>query len=125
MNTSTKGLLLSLALAAAPPLFAASPYDTQPAAPSTSAPSAATGASASAAASSLVDLNSATETQLQTLPGLNARDAKAIVNYRAKNGNFKSTDDLKNVPGFNAKKVDAIKTQVSVGGAASSPMDQK
>lgn len=123
MNASTKAMLLSLVLAAAPPLFAASPYDSQP---STSSPSAATAASASSsAASSLVDLNSATETQLQTLPGLNARDAKAIVNYRTKNGAFKSIDDLKSVPGFNAKKVDAIKTQVSVTGAASSSMDQK
>jgi competence protein ComEA len=115
MNTFTKGSLLSLAFVAAP-LFAASPYDTQ----STTTPSAA---SSPASAAAQVDLNSATQAQLQTLPGLNARDATAIVNYRSKNGSFKTVDDLKNVPGFNAKKVAAIKSQVSVSGAAST-MDQ-
>jgi competence protein ComEA len=118
MNASTKVLLLSLALAAAPPLMAAGPYD-----PATQSAPSASSASTTQSAAAQVDLNSATETQLQTLPGLSARDAKAIVNYRAKNGSFKTVDDLKSVPGFNSKKVDAIKSQVSISGAAST-MDQ-
>ncbi len=118
MNASTKVLLLSLALAAAPPLMAAAPYD-----PATQSTPSASSASMTQSAAAQVDLNSATETQLQTLPGLSARDAKAIVNYRAKNGSFKTVDDLKSVPGFNSKKVDAIKSQVSISGAAST-MDQ-
>jgi competence protein ComEA len=118
MNASTKVLLLSLALAAAPPLMAAGPYD-----PATQSTPSASSASMTQSAAAQVDLNSATETQLQTLPGLSARDAKAIVNYRAKNGSFKTVDDLKSVPGFNSKKVDAIKSQVSISGAAST-MDQ-
>lgn len=118
MNASTKVLLLSLALAAAPPLMAAGPYDS-----ATQSTPSASSASMTQSAAAQVDLNSATETQLQTLPGLSARDAKAIVNYRAKNGSFKTVDDLKSVPGFNSKKVDAIKSQVSISGAAST-MDQ-
>ena len=61
-----------------------------------------------------VDLNTATVEQLSTLKGIKAKKATAIVEYRQKNGAFKSVDDLKNVPGIGQKTVDKL----TVGGAA-------
>lgn len=65
-----------------------------------------------------VDLNTATVEQLSTLKGIKAKKATAIVEYRQKNGAFKSVDDLKNVPGFGQKTVDKLRSELTVGGAA-------
>lgn len=65
-----------------------------------------------------VDLNTATVEQLSTLKGIKAKKATAIVEYRQKNGAFKSVDDLKNVPGFGQKTVDKLRDELTVGGAA-------
>ena len=48
----------------------------------------------------LVNINTATTEQLQTLPGIGQAKAKAIVAYREANGNFSSIEDLRNVPGI-------------------------
>lgn len=65
-----------------------------------------------------VNLNKATAKELAKVKGLNAAKAKAIVAYRKKHGDFKSTDDLKEVKGF--KKMDEktmkdITDQLTVG----------
>ena len=65
-----------------------------------------------------VDLNTATVEQLSTLKGIKAKKATAIVEYRQKNGAFKSVDDLKNVPGIGQKTVDKLRSELTVGGAA-------
>jgi competence protein ComEA len=64
-----------------------------------------------------VDLNTATQAELETVKGIGPVKAKAILEYRKKNGNFKSVDELDNVPGFGKKTVDAVKKEVSVGTA--------
>ena len=48
----------------------------------------------------LVNINTATAEQLQTLPGIGQAKAKAIVAYREANGNFSSIEDLRKVPGI-------------------------
>jgi competence protein ComEA len=53
-----------------------------------------------------VNINTATQEELQTLKGITATKAKAIVDYRSKAGSFKSTDDLEKVEGINARFVD-------------------
>lgn len=53
-----------------------------------------------------VNINTATQTELQTLKGITAAKAKAIIDYRSKAGSFKSTDDLEKVEGINARTVD-------------------
>ena len=63
-----------------------------------------------------VDLNTATVEQLSTLKGIKAKKATAIVEYRQKNGAFKSVDDLKNVPGIGQKTVDKLRSELTVGG---------
>lgn len=58
---------------------------------------------------SKVDINKATVKDLTKIKGITAARAKAIVAYRKKNGDFKSTDDLKNVKGFNKLKDNQLK----------------
>lgn len=64
-----------------------------------------------------VDLNSATAAELEAVKGLGPAKAKAIVDYRTKNGPFKSVDDLKGVKGFGAKSVAKMQGELTVGGA--------
>ncbi|GBG12710.1 competence protein ComEA [Novimethylophilus kurashikiensis] len=64
-----------------------------------------------------VDLNTATQAELESVNGIGPKKAQAIIEYRKKNGNFKSVDDLDNVSGFGKKTVDKVKKEVSVGNA--------
>jgi competence protein ComEA len=64
-----------------------------------------------------VDLNKATQAELETVKGIGPSKAKAIVDYRKKNGNFKSVDELDKVPGFGKKTVDSVKKEITVGNA--------
>lgn len=64
-----------------------------------------------------VNINTATEEQLSSLPGIGPSYAKAIVDYRKSNGNFKTADELKNVKGIGDKKYAKLASQVSVSGA--------
>ena len=48
----------------------------------------------------LVDINTADEAELMTLPGIGQAKANAIVAYRENNGNFSSIEDLRKVPGI-------------------------
>ena len=43
--------------------------------------------------------------------------SQAIIDYRKKNGAFKTVDDLDNVPGFGKKSVDTAKKDLTVGNA--------
>ena len=49
---------------------------------------------------SLININTATAEELDRLPGIGAKKSEAIVEYRNNNGNFKTIDDIKNVPGI-------------------------
>lgn len=62
-----------------------------------------------------VDLNRATQSELETIKGVGPAKAKAIIEYRAKNGGFKSIDDLDKVKGFGKASVAKIKADVTVG----------
>ena len=67
-------------------------------------------------AAETVDLNTATQAQLETVKGIGPAKAKAIIDYRTKNGPFKSVDDLDKVSGFGKKSVDKIRSQVTATG---------
>jgi len=62
----------------------------------------------------LINLNSATSDQLDTLPGVGPSTAKAIISYRNRKGPFGKVEDLLNVPGIGPSKVAAIRDQVTV-----------
>jgi competence protein ComEA len=69
-----------------------------------------------------IDLNTATEAEIEALPGVGAKAAKEIVAARP----FKSVDDLKNVKGIGDKKFEKLSPLVSVGaGAAATGMAAK
>lgn len=60
-----------------------------------------------------INVNKATAKQLQTGLDISDKDADAILHYREANGDFKSIDDLKKVPGLDAAKIDAKKNKLA------------
>lgn len=59
-----------------------------------------------------INVNAASAKDLVSGLDLSAKDADAVVAYRTKNGNFKTVDDLKKVPGVDAAKIEAKKKVV-------------
>ena len=72
------------------------------------------GAPAAAATSAKVNLNTATQADLETLPGIGPSTAAKIVADRAANGAFASVDDLTRVSGIGDKKLEALRDLVIV-----------
>lgn len=68
-----------------------------------------------------VNINTATQEELDTVKGIGPGKAKAIIDYRSKNGPFKSVDDLKAVKGFGAKTLDKLRSELTVGGGEAPP----
>ena len=62
-----------------------------------------------------LNLNAATEAQLEALPGIGAATAARIVEYRKKNGGFKKIEDLMNVKGIGEKSFLKLKALIAVG----------
>ncbi|HEM3614824.1 TPA: helix-hairpin-helix domain-containing protein [Streptococcus suis] len=63
---------------------------------------------------SKINLNTATEADLQTISGIGAKRATDIIAYREANGGFKSVDDLNNVSGIGDKTMESIRPYVTV-----------
>jgi competence protein ComEA len=61
-----------------------------------------------------VDLNSATEEQLDALPGVGPVTAAAIVAWRTANGSFTSVDQLADVDGIGPARLEKLRAQVHV-----------
>ena len=74
-----------------------------------------------AAASSQVNLNTATQAQLETLPGVGAATAKRIIEYRDKNGGFKKIEELMNVRGIGEKSFLKLKPLIVVTAPPAKP----
>jgi competence protein ComEA len=63
-----------------------------------------------------VNINTATKEELTTLKGVGEKRAQDIIDYRTKNGNFKSVDDLEKVPGIGPGLMKQIRPQVTTTG---------
>lgn len=63
-----------------------------------------------------VNLNTATQAELESLEGVGPVKAQAIVDYRKKNGGFKSVDELEKVDGIGAATLENVRKNVSVSG---------
>ena len=61
-----------------------------------------------------VNINNATKSELETLPGIGEAMANRIIEYREQNGKFQKIEDLKNVKGIGDAKFDKIKELVTV-----------
>ncbi len=68
--------------------------------------------------SAAINLNTATVEQLEVLNGIGPAKAQAIIDYRKKHGNFKTVDDLNNVPGIGDKTLAKLKPEITVSGTS-------
>lgn len=62
----------------------------------------------------LVNLNTATQTELELLTGIGPSTANKIIEYREQNGKFTSIEELKEVPGIGESKYTAIENDITV-----------
>lgn len=62
-----------------------------------------------------VNINTATQSELEVVRGLGPAKAQAIIAYRESNGSFKSLDELDNVKGFGKASIEKLKEELSVG----------
>jgi competence protein ComEA len=87
----------------------------QPAsAQTTPGPRAATAKAPVGTVATIVNLNTASASDLEGLPGIGAKTAARIVEYRQKNGPFKKVEELMNVRGIGEKNFLKLKPQISV-----------
>lgn len=61
-----------------------------------------------------VDLNTATQAQLEVLPGVGPKMAERILAYRTENKSFRSVDELDEVKGIGEKRMATLKPLVKV-----------
>ncbi len=88
----------------------------------TALPPARSGSSASSAApginsavvGGLVNINTADQSQLDTLPGIGSSLAQRIIDYRDNNGPFKDIEELKDVSGIGDKNFEILKDKITV-----------
>ena len=62
----------------------------------------------------VVNLNTATATQIASLPGIGPKTAELVVQYRTKNGPFKKIEEIMNVRGIGEKSFLRIKDRLTV-----------
>lgn len=61
-----------------------------------------------------VNINTATQSELENLPGVGAAIASRIIEYRQQNGKFSKVEDLQNVKGIGDAKFNNMKEYVMV-----------
>ncbi|MEW6061777.1 MAG: helix-hairpin-helix domain-containing protein [Bacteroidota bacterium] len=61
-----------------------------------------------------ININSATKSELMTLPGIGEATAERIILYREEKGVFKHINEMKNVKGIGEKKFDKLKPYIEV-----------
>jgi len=83
-----------------------------------SAGSAAPESEQASASAGKLDLNRASVEQLVGLPGIGETKARAIVEYREKNGPFRKAEELMNVKGIGEKTFEKLQPLVTVGAEA-------
>ena len=64
--------------------------------------------------SNKVNINTASQTELETLNGVGPSTALKIINYRKENGDFEKIEDIKNVPGIGDAKFESLKEEICI-----------
>jgi competence protein ComEA len=67
-------------------------------------------------AAAVVNINTATKEELTTIKGIGDKRAQEIIDYRKKNGDCKSVDELEKVPGIGPGTMKQIRSQITVSG---------
>ncbi len=93
---------------------AASAPASSPSASASSSSSSVSSSTSGAASGDLINLNTATASDLQKLNGIGEKKAEQIIAYRQEKGAFKSIDELKEVSGIGDKTFAAIKDQLTI-----------
>ncbi len=71
-------------------------------------------------AQAAVNINTANQTELESLPGIGPVKAKAILEYRKKNGGFKSVDELTRVDGIGPVTLKNARNDIVLDASATS-----
>ena len=61
-----------------------------------------------------ININTATEEELDTLPGIGPSTATKILDYRKEKGKFKTIEEIKEVSGIGESKYEKIKDKITV-----------
>ena len=72
------------------------------------------GGSTGVSSDGVININTATLSELQNINGIGEVKAQSIIDYREKNGGFKSIEEIKNVDGIGSKTFEKIKDQISI-----------
>jgi competence protein ComEA len=112
-----RSLFMLLAIVCVAALPAAAQTPSKPAAK----PAAARSTKAAPRATAPVNINTATQSQLESLPGIGAKGAERILEYRQKNGSFKKVEDLMNVKGIGEKSFLKLKPLLTITEKAAPP----
>lgn len=67
---------------------------------------------------SLININTATQVELESLPGIGPVRAQAILQYRQEHGPFHDISDLQDISGIGPATFEQLKGLITVGGAA-------
>ncbi|MCX8131086.1 MAG: helix-hairpin-helix domain-containing protein [Clostridia bacterium] len=62
-----------------------------------------------------ININTATVSELDTLPGVGEKTANDIIAYREKNGRFKKIEDIMNVPRIGESRFSQMRELITVG----------
>ena len=79
-----------------------------------SSPSIFSNGSQSISSDGMIDVNTATKDELMKVPGIGEVTAAKIIEFREKNGNFKSLEDLKKVGRIGDKTLEKFKEKLEV-----------
>ena len=63
----------------------------------------------------VVNINTASSQELETLPGIGEVTARRIIDHREAHGPFETIEDIQNVPGIGLKTFEAIQDSIGVG----------